>query len=149
MGCGLMFKFLVVWFFRLHYNREMEIVLKKLRGFAITIIKRSTKSIQNRRQRKKRGREEVLGTTIIEETIPNPDFKVEVGNDIVKENHDLRVHVGDDIVFEILTWLPYKSIMRFKCISKAWNTLAQHDPNFIKLHIVRSHAYFLSHPPLL
>uniref|UniRef100_M1D9S5 Cyclin-like F-box n=1 Tax=Solanum tuberosum TaxID=4113 RepID=M1D9S5_SOLTU len=130
----------------------MERVLKKLRGFAITTIKRSTKSIQNRRgrrQRKKHGREEVLGTTIIEETIPNPDFKVEVGNDIVKENHDLRVHVGDDIVFEILTWLPYKSIMRFKCISKAWNTLAQHDPNFIKLHIVRSHAYFLSHPPLL
>lgn len=121
----------------------MERILKKLSKFAITTIKRSMKSIQKRRgqrRKKKHGRQEVLGTTIIGGTIPSPDFKFQVGDDIVKKKHGFRVHVGDDIVFEILTWLPYKSVMRFKCISKAWNNLARHDPNFVKLHIARSHA---------
>nr|XP_009626748.1 putative F-box protein At1g32420 [Nicotiana tomentosiformis] len=44
----------------------------------------------------------------------------------------------DDIVFQILTWLPAKSLMRFKCVSKTWNI--QHDPDFVKLHNARSLA---------
>ncbi|XP_060212290.1 F-box only protein 8-like [Lycium barbarum] len=47
---------------------------------------------------------------------------------------------ADDIVFEILTWLPAKSLMRFRCVSKAWNRLTQHDSNFVKSHSARSQA---------
>ncbi|WMV27607.1 hypothetical protein MTR67_020992 [Solanum verrucosum] len=51
------------------------------------------------------------------------------------ETHDQ--HLSHDIVSEILTYLPAKSFMRFKCITKAWNTTMQ-DPNIIRLHYARS-----------
>ncbi|WMV21407.1 hypothetical protein MTR67_014792 [Solanum verrucosum] len=38
---------------------------------------------------------------------------------------------------DITSWLPAKSIMRFKCVCKAWNTLIE-QPNFPKLHLARS-----------
>ncbi|XP_060212289.1 F-box protein At2g07140-like [Lycium barbarum] len=47
---------------------------------------------------------------------------------------------ADDIVFEILTWLPAKCLMRFRCVSKAWNRLTRHDSNFVKSHSARSQA---------
>ncbi|XP_060177772.1 putative F-box protein At1g32420 [Lycium barbarum] len=47
---------------------------------------------------------------------------------------------ADDMEFEILTWLPAKSLMRFRCVSKAWNSLIRHNLNFIKLHNARSQA---------
>nr|XP_009791674.1 PREDICTED: putative F-box protein At1g32420 [Nicotiana sylvestris]XP_016513090.1 PREDICTED: putative F-box protein At1g32420 [Nicotiana tabacum] len=47
----------------------------------------------------------------------------------------MEKHCVDDIVFQILTWLPTKSLMRFKCVSKTWNI--QHDPDFVKLHNAR------------
>ncbi|XP_060215844.1 putative F-box protein At1g50870 [Lycium barbarum] len=46
----------------------------------------------------------------------------------------------DDIVFEILTRLLAKSLMRFKCVSKAWNSLIRQDSNFFKWHNARSQA---------
>ncbi|XP_009768453.1 putative F-box protein At1g60370 [Nicotiana sylvestris] len=49
----------------------------------------------------------------------------------------MEKHCSEDIVFEILTWLPAKSLIRFKCISKTWNTLIGH-PNLAKLHNTRS-----------
>ncbi|KAK6795130.1 hypothetical protein RDI58_008583 [Solanum bulbocastanum] len=45
----------------------------------------------------------------------------------------------EDIISEIISWLPAKSIMRFKCICKAWNAWIEH-PNFPKLHLARSQA---------
>ncbi|XP_059290337.1 F-box protein At2g15640-like [Lycium ferocissimum] len=54
----------------------------------------------------------------------------------------MEKHCSEDIVLEILTRLPAKSLMRFKCISKAWNTLIGH-PNFAKLHKARSQARLL------
>ncbi|XP_049366234.1 putative F-box protein At1g60370 [Solanum verrucosum] len=45
----------------------------------------------------------------------------------------------EDITSEIISWLPAKSIMRFKCICKAWNTWIE-QPNFPKLHQARSQA---------
>ncbi|KAH0690347.1 hypothetical protein KY289_017705 [Solanum tuberosum] len=45
----------------------------------------------------------------------------------------------EDITSEIISWLPPKSIMRFKCVCKAWNTWIEH-PNFPKLHLARSQA---------
>ncbi|MCD7458708.1 hypothetical protein HAX54_038924 [Datura stramonium] len=46
-------------------------------------------------------------------------------------------------IFEILTWLPPKSLMRFTPISKSWNTLIRHDPNFVKSHISHSQPRLL------
>ncbi|KAM3305134.1 hypothetical protein P3S67_012000 [Capsicum chacoense] len=47
-------------------------------------------------------------------------------------------HFSYDIVWEISTYLPVKSLMRFKCVSKAWNTMMQ-CPNFARSHYARSH----------
>lgn len=41
------------------------------------------------------------------------------------------------ITSEIISWLPVKSIVRFKCVCKAWNTWIEH-PNFSKLQLARS-----------
>lgn len=42
-----------------------------------------------------------------------------------------------DVTVEILSWLPAKSVMRFKCVCKVWNTWIRH-PSFSKLHLTRS-----------
>ncbi|KAL6195346.1 hypothetical protein ACLB2K_030965 [Fragaria x ananassa] len=38
-----------------------------------------------------------------------------------------------EIIRQILAWLPVKSIGRFRCVKKSWNSLTR-DPKFIKLH---------------
>ncbi|XP_026429849.1 F-box/kelch-repeat protein At4g19930-like [Papaver somniferum] len=42
------------------------------------------------------------------------------------------------IISEILSRLPAKSLMRFKCVCKIWQSLIQKDPHFISLHFTRS-----------
>ncbi|KAI3956745.1 hypothetical protein MKW92_027011 [Papaver armeniacum] len=42
------------------------------------------------------------------------------------------------IVSEILSRLPAKSLIRFKCVCKTWQYLIQKDPHFIGLHFTRS-----------
>ncbi|XP_058754634.1 F-box/kelch-repeat protein At3g23880-like [Vicia villosa] len=44
-----------------------------------------------------------------------------------------------DLVSEILSALPVKSILRFRCVSKYYDNLVS-DPNFVKLHLKRSAA---------
>lgn len=41
-----------------------------------------------------------------------------------------------ELIVEILSWLPVKPLMRFRCVSKAWYSLIFH-PSFIKLHLQR------------
>ncbi|KAI4313695.1 hypothetical protein L6164_026653 [Bauhinia variegata] len=43
-----------------------------------------------------------------------------------------------DMVYEILAWLPAKSLMRFKGISKFWKSTIEYDSFFIQLHRRRS-----------
>ncbi|XP_026432880.1 putative F-box protein At5g62660 [Papaver somniferum] len=70
-------------------------------------------------------------------------------NTCLKLNNDITGIVGnpsfiridnDIIVSEILSRLPVKSLMRFKCVSKHWLYLIEEDSYFIDLHLTRSKA---------
>ncbi|KAI3902339.1 hypothetical protein MKW92_036451, partial [Papaver armeniacum] len=39
----------------------------------------------------------------------------------------------DNSMHQILSYLPVKTLMKFKCVSKSWESLTL-DPSFIKLH---------------
>ncbi|AES77984.2 putative F-box domain-containing protein [Medicago truncatula] len=43
----------------------------------------------------------------------------------------------DEVIAEILSWLPVRTLMQIKCVSKSWNTIIS-DPKFIKMHLNRS-----------
>ncbi|XP_040369750.1 F-box protein At2g23160 isoform X2 [Rosa chinensis] len=42
----------------------------------------------------------------------------------------------DAVIVEILSWLPAKSLLRFRCVCKAWRALIS-DPYFIRKHLSR------------
>lgn len=42
-----------------------------------------------------------------------------------------------ELIVEILSWVPIKSLMGFRCVSKSWNSLVL-DPTIVKLHLQRS-----------
>ncbi|TKY66112.1 F-box protein [Spatholobus suberectus] len=42
-----------------------------------------------------------------------------------------------EVMVDILSWLPVKALMRFRCVSKTWKSLIS-DPTFVKLHLERS-----------
>ncbi|KAL5710458.1 hypothetical protein ACHQM5_021017 [Ranunculus cassubicifolius] len=48
-----------------------------------------------------------------------------------------RKEVPQEVVMEILSWLPIKPLLRFKCVSKTWLQLLTSDPHFINLHTQR------------
>ncbi|KAH7514392.1 hypothetical protein FEM48_Zijuj11G0084900 [Ziziphus jujuba var. spinosa] len=48
----------------------------------------------------------------------------------IKEESCIPVSLVEDI----LSWLPPKSLVRFRCVSKSWNTLI-HDPFFVSKHL--------------
>ncbi|XP_030444930.2 F-box/kelch-repeat protein At3g06240 [Syzygium oleosum] len=45
-------------------------------------------------------------------------------------------NITEDIIIDILSRLPVKSLMRFKCVSKRWWSLIS-DQHFVKLHLQR------------
>ncbi|CAL5210722.1 unnamed protein product [Lathyrus oleraceus] len=47
------------------------------------------------------------------------------------------VFLSDDLISEIISLLPVKPLLRFKCVSNSWNTLIS-SPTFVKLHLKRS-----------
>ncbi|WRX22466.1 F-box domain - like 10 [Theobroma cacao] len=49
------------------------------------------------------------------------------------------LHIPDEIVYDILSFLPAKSLQRFKLVSKPWGSLIS-DPNFAELHLHRAHT---------
>ncbi|XP_049394361.1 putative F-box protein At4g38870 [Solanum stenotomum] len=44
-----------------------------------------------------------------------------------------KVSIPDEIMFEIFSWLPVKSLMRFKCVSKLCNSLV-FESGFVDMH---------------
>ncbi|XP_021291716.1 putative F-box protein At5g42430 [Herrania umbratica] len=49
------------------------------------------------------------------------------------------LHIPDEIVYDILSFLPAKSLQRFKLVSKPWGSLIS-DPNFAELHLQRANT---------
>ncbi|KAL5072686.1 hypothetical protein RYX36_011670 [Vicia faba] len=45
--------------------------------------------------------------------------------------------VPHDLITEIISLLPVKPLVRFKCVSNSWNTLIS-DPTFVKFHLKKS-----------
>jgi len=54
--------------------------------------------------------------------------------------------VPDDLIAEVLSFLPFKSLLQLRCVSKSWKTLIS-DSAFVKLHLNRSstHTDYRSH----
>ncbi|KAK2359414.1 F-box/kelch-repeat protein [Trifolium repens] len=49
----------------------------------------------------------------------------------------LPIFIPEDHTTDILSFLPVKSLIRFRCVSKLWNSLVS-NRDFIKLHLNRS-----------
>lgn len=45
----------------------------------------------------------------------------------------------DELIFEVLSFLPVRSLVRFRCVSKSWKTLIS-DSTFVKLHLHNSRS---------
>ncbi|GAU33378.1 hypothetical protein TSUD_365040 [Trifolium subterraneum] len=43
----------------------------------------------------------------------------------------------NELIFEILLWLPVRTLLLFKCVCKSWKTLISSDPKFTKTHLQR------------
>ena len=56
-----------------------------------------------------------------------------------KERHRMTEYLPCDVLLEILHRLPAKSLIRFRCISKSWNSLIT-SPAFINSNLTRSHS---------
>lgn len=50
----------------------------------------------------------------------------------------------EGVLIEILSWLPTKSLLRFKCVNKQWHSLIS-DPQFAKIQLSRSSQYQTNH----
>ena len=56
---------------------------------------------------------------------------------IVTQAMSRRVYLPLELIAEVLSFLPVKSLLRLKWVSKSWKTLIS-DPIFVKLHLHRS-----------
>ncbi|CAI9109105.1 OLC1v1008860C1 [Oldenlandia corymbosa var. corymbosa] len=58
-------------------------------------------------------------------------------------------HIPPELHQGILTWLPVKSLMRFKCVSKTWLSVITNDPSFTESYRGGSRGFLLSDPNYL
>ncbi|PRQ43759.1 putative F-box domain-containing protein [Rosa chinensis] len=68
---------------------------------------------------------------------------------VVKVSDTLTLGLQEDVLLEILSYLPVKSLLRFRCVSQEWYALTK-SPYFISKHLVhRSRCSNPHHPCLL
>jgi F-box interacting protein len=67
---------------------------------------------------------------------PNSAFLGSVGSAMSQSKQLSSEHLPYDVVFDILTRLPVKSLVRFRCVSKPWNSIIT-SPDFITTHMNR------------
>lgn len=53
---------------------------------------------------------------------------------VLLDSHNVFVNCPTEILIEILSYLPVKSLLRFRCVCKEWNKLVQ-NPLFINAHL--------------
>ena len=80
---------------------------------------------------------------LLDKVVPpsNTDFqgtlKPETRTEAAPLKMNISVSVGDDLVFNILTFFPVKSLLRFRCVCKRWRCMIS-DPSFVEAHQSRS-----------
>ncbi|XP_059315530.1 putative F-box protein At1g50870 [Lycium ferocissimum] len=55
----------------------------------------------------------------------------------MKSGVERKSEIPSDIISDIFSWLPVKSLCRFKCVSRFYNSLVS-DPSFVDIHQSRS-----------
>ena len=65
---------------------------------------------------------------------PNSAFLGSVGSAMSQSKQLSSERLPDDVVFDILARLPVKSLVRFRCVSKSWNSIIT-SPDFITTHM--------------
>lgn len=53
---------------------------------------------------------------------------------VAQDDHHVFVNCPNEILIEILSYLPVKSLLRFRCVCKEWNKLVQ-TPLFVSAHL--------------
>jgi len=69
--------------------------------------------------------------------MPSAEFYVNMNIQSAKHMARLPMVLPDDLIAELLSFLPVKFLLRFRCVSKSWKTLIS-NPAFVKLHLKRS-----------
>ncbi|KAI3890349.1 hypothetical protein MKW92_035299 [Papaver armeniacum] len=64
------------------------------------------------------------------------ESEVIVGSSCIRSSRCILDY--DGILVEVLSWLPMKSLMRFKCVSKHWKFSISQDQVLVDLHFARS-----------
>ncbi|KAK9750700.1 hypothetical protein RND81_02G214900 [Saponaria officinalis] len=57
---------------------------------------------------------------------------------VSKKNKTSRVELPNELIENILSRLPLKYLLRFRCVCKSWNFLIAHDSGFHNLHLRNS-----------
>jgi hypothetical protein len=60
-----------------------------------------------------------------------------VGGLLPKPNSELPAILPDELIVEIISWLPVKTLMKFKCVNKFLKTTIS-DPHFVQMQLNKS-----------
>ena len=65
----------------------------------------------------------------------------------LSSNNNNNLYLPEELLEEILSWLPVKSLFRFRCVQKSWSTLFR-NPTLIAKHLLH-HQTKTENPTLL